>query len=270
MVEPRAGDRLAGASVALTAEVVPAGTAKRAQFQYRPDLAGGPWIDIGGPILSQETLFTTIWDTSGLADLLALDLRILVNGTVSSGDDENTVVVDRTAPTIREDGSMRERTIRPDRTTVSRNGAGVWLIMPYGAVDAPTTLRLEPVAAPLPNGSALTLTPRGEAWRIEGNASFPKGFRLRIPGVGEALEIHHFDAAAGVWHRLFPSRVSHGDGWIEADVNATGIYQIFDLSSREEEGGGSDSCVASLPSVDGRVFPWAVLLAFLFAGRRRR
>ena len=35
------------------------------------------------------------WDLSGLPQLSSFDLRILINGTVSSGDTVNTVVIDR-------------------------------------------------------------------------------------------------------------------------------------------------------------------------------
>jgi PKD repeat protein len=270
LVDPRAGDRLAGTSVTLTAEAVPSGRVKRVVFQYRTSAPPGPWIDVSGPLLSEGTLFSAPWDLSGVPALTSLDLRILIDDAVSSGDTANAVTVDAAAPTVRESGGAREKTAPPGRTTISRNAAGVWVILPAGVTTAATDrrLRLEPAPAPPANGSALGMVPVGGAWRVDVDATFVNAFRVRIPyaGPGEALGIHAFDASAGVWYRHGFSRVSPGDGWVEAPGIAPGVYAVFDASPLGRASAApsdSDRCVASAPAAAG---PAALLGIFLAAG----
>jgi PKD repeat protein len=264
MVDPRGGDRLSGNSVTLTAQAVPGGISKLVQFQAR-DTLGGPWTDIGGPIRSTGTLFSTSWNVGGLADLSTFDLRILIDGTATSGDTANTIVIDSAAPTISESGPIRTKTVRTDRTTLSRNAQGVWAIVPLGATSDALPLRLEPASAPMANGSALSMIPRGSAWRVDFGGTFANAFRLRLPSSGgnaANLEIHHYDAASGFWQRLAFPRVSHEDGWVEADVNATGVYSLF-APANAGGGGGGGFCGAT-----GLEALIVVGLAFLL--RRRR
>jgi len=233
LVDPSPGDRLAGTSVTLTAEVVPYGVSKSVQFQVRDALGGGPWTDLGGPISGTGTIFTTIWNVSGLPALASFNLRVLIDGTVSSGDTTTTLVIDPAAPTISESGSIRTKSVRVDRSTVSRNAAGVWVIVPLGTTADALPLEMEPSGTPMANGSATGLLPVGRAWRLRFAGSFRNTFRLRLPdaGGGADLEIHHYDDASRVWQRLGYPRVSPGDGWVEADVNAEGVYSLFTPSS---------------------------------------
>jgi PKD repeat protein len=265
MVDPRAGDRLAGSSVTLSAQAVPGGVSKLVQFQAR-DALGGPWTNIGPPIRSSGTLFSTTWDVSGLADLASFDLRILMDGVASSGDTANTIVIDSAAPTISESGLVRTKTIRTDRTTNSRNAQGVWAIVPLGAASSALPLGIQPASAPMANGSALTMVPRGSAWRLDFGGTFGNAFQLRLPSSGgdaADFEIHHYDAASGVWQRLAFPRVSHDDGWVEADANAAGIYSLFAPSGTGGGGGGGGGCGAT--GLEAFLIPG---LAFLL--RRRR
>ncbi|MBI3855305.1 MAG: PKD domain-containing protein [Planctomycetes bacterium] len=260
MVDPRAGDRLSRTSITLTAQSVPSGVAKAVQFQYRDALGGGPWNNIGAPITSTGTLFSTAWNVTGLPDLTSFNLRILMDGTVSSGDTANTVMIDSILPTTTESGAIRTTMTRTDRTVVSRNAQGVWAIVPSGSVAAVLPLGLQPAAAPAANGSATGMRARGGAWRLSFPGTFQNSFRLRIPftGDGTNLEIHHHDAASGVWQRLAFARVSHDDRWVEAEVAAEGVYALFE--SRGAGGGGGGRCGAT-----GLEF---LLLALLL--RRRR
>jgi PKD repeat protein len=229
MLDPRQGDRLSGSGITLSAQAVPEDVPKSVQFQRR-NATGGPWLDIGPAILSSGTLFSTRWDPSGLAALSSWNLRILINGTVSSGDTSTTVAIDDIAPTIVESGGSRTKTVRTDRTTVLRNAEGVWVIVPVGSTSDALPLRLEAASTPMANGSALSLIPRGSAWRVDFAGSFSNTFQLRLPISGgdlEDLEIHHFDDVAGVWQRFAFPRVSSVDGWVEADVNAPGVYAVF-------------------------------------------
>ncbi len=241
LVDPRAGDRLAGTALTLTAEAVPANRTKKVRFQYRADSPPGAWIDIGAPRFSEGTLFSAAWDLSGFLPGTRLDLRILIDDLFSSGDDANTVEATAFAPTIREAGAVREKEVSPVRTTVSRNGAGVWAIAPKGSVAAAGTLRIEPASAPLANGSALGLAPAGGGWRV--GAGFANAFKVRLPfaGDGSALEVHAYEEAAGVWYRPFPSRVAHDDGWVEADAGADGIYALFRAAPPGVAGGSECS-----------------------------
>ncbi len=249
LVSPRAGDIVSGNSVTLTAEAIPAGPPKSVQFQYRRDSPPGTWIDIGGPIVSSGTLFSVPWDVSALP-AFAVDLRVLVDGTISSGDDANTVLPSAASPTLSESGG----TLQASGPRVVRNGAGVWAF-------TATPLRIEPAARPLGNGSALGLVTIGDAFRISG------GTRVRLPfaGDGSALHAHAYDEAAGVWIRL-ASRVSHDDGWVEADAIAPAIYALF--AAPVGDGGGGRFCSAQAARNPG---PWIVVLAlgFLACCRRR-
>jgi PKD repeat protein len=229
LIDPIQGDRLAGTSVTLTAEVIPFGVVKSVQFQYRPAPFGGGWINIGPQISGSGTLFSTPWNVSGLTDLSSFNLRVLIDGTISSGDTTATIVVDTTAPTISEIGSTRTKSIRTDQTTVSRNGSGVWALLPVGTTADALPLRMEPSGTPPANGSAASLIPVGQAWKLTFGGTFQNTFRLRLPFSGPRtdFEIHHYDDVAGAWQRLGHSRVGSADGWVEADVNADGVYSLF-------------------------------------------
>jgi len=99
-------------------------------------------FDVGGPIVSTSTLFSTAWDVSALP-AFAVDLRVLVDGSVSSGDDANTVLPSAVSPTLSESGSV----LQAAGPRVVRNGAGVWA---FTAVP----LRIESAARPFGSGSA--------------------------------------------------------------------------------------------------------------------
>jgi PKD repeat protein len=259
MVDPRAGDRLSGTSVTLSAQAVPAGYSKSVQFQARNAVGPGAWIDVGSAIASAGTLFSTTWDVSGLPDLSSFDLRILIDGIGVSGDTANAVVIDSAAPTISENGPSRTKTIRTDRTVTTRNAQGVWAIVPLGSTADALPLGLSTAVAPSANGSALGMLAQGAAWRVTFAGTFSNAYRLRLPfsGDGTNLEIHHFDQPSGQWRRLAFPRVEHDDGWVEAEVNAEGIYSLFGPAP---PGGGG--CGATGMEV-------LLLLAFLAALKRQ-
>jgi hypothetical protein len=115
------------------------------------------------------------------------------------------------------------------------------------------------------NGSALGMLPRGSSWRLDFGGSFGNTFRLRLPfggGNGADLEIHHYDAASGVWQRLAFPRVSHEDGWVEADVNAAGVYSLFAPSGSGGGDGGGGCGATGLEAL--------LVLGLAFLQRRRR
>jgi PKD repeat protein len=261
LVDPQAGDRLGGASVTLTAEASPAGRTKSLRFQYRTDSPAGPWTDIG-EVVTEGAVASVAWNLAGLPAFTPLDLRVLVDGSMSSGDDAVTVVINPFVPTVLEAGGARERLIRLGRTTTAAHPAGVWAFVPCGAMLAPADrmLRIEPVPAPPPNGSALGRRLSGTAWRVSIDAAFDRPFLLRLPGASPDFEVHRFDEASGVWHRLFFPRVGLADGWTEAEAVAPGIYALF-----APAGSGGDSCLASAPVPS----PWFLLLGLLAWPRRR-
>jgi hypothetical protein len=228
MVDPRAGDRLSGNSVTLTAQAVPQGPTKMVQFQVRTSAGPGPWTNVGAPIASTGTLFTTTWDVTGLPNLTSFDVRILINGTASSGDAANTVVIDSGAPTISENGALRAKSVRNDRTTISRAASGVWAIVPLGSTPDPLALTLDPAAAPAANGTAAGKTLHGSGYSVTFAGTITSPWILRLPCSGDStsLEIHHFDTPSGTWHQFAPSRAGD-DGWVETEVNATGVYAVF-------------------------------------------
>jgi len=279
LIDPRAGDRLAGTAVTLTAEAVPSGRMKKVVFQYRPAGPPGPWVDLSGPLFSEGTLFSASWNVTTVPPATALDLRVLIDDTVSSGDTANPVTVDPATPTLLEDGGVREESATPGRTTISRNAAGVWIILSPGATTAAAdrTLRLEPATAPLPNGSALGMIPQGGAWRVGLDAPFVNDFTIRIPctPARDALGVHAYDESAGVWYRKEFSRVSWADGWVETRGVAPGIYAVFDESPVDLAGGSaseSDGCLASsVVATGGSSSFWVMCLAAgAWLWRRRR
>jgi hypothetical protein len=87
--------------------------------------------------------------------------------------------------------------------------------------------------------------PVGGAWTVGFAGSFQAPFRLRLPFVGDGadLEVHRYDAASGVWGRFGFPRVSHDDGWVEADVVAPGLYSLF-RPAAAGSGGGNAVCGA--------------------------
>jgi hypothetical protein len=227
MVDPRAGDRLAG-SVTLTAQAVPRGVSKSVQFQVRESAGPGPWTNVGSAIVSTGTLFSAAWDVTALPNLTSFDVRILIDGAASSGDDADTVVIDSGAPTISESGSLRTKTIRTDRTTLSRTAAGVWAIVPLGSTPDALPLSVEPAVVPAANGSAAGKALHGGGVAVTFAGTFTNTWTLRLPftGVGTSLEIHRFDGPSGTWKQFASSRVGD-DGWVESDVNAAGVYALF-------------------------------------------
>ncbi len=276
IIDPLAGDRVAGSGVTITAEAVPRGRAKRVQFQHRRDSPPGPWLNIGPAVISEGTLFSARWNVAPFERLSRFDLRVLIDDAVSSGDDACTVVVDALAPDIDESGGVRVRRVPPSRTVISRSVGGVWLIVPRGTLAGPSSalFRLEPAAAPPTGGSAADLVLQGSAWRVSVEADFQNTFRLRFPleGNGRASDIHEFDAGAGAWRRLFFSRVSHEDGWVEADVASGGLYAVFGVNSLESGSSSRGTCSASAgagPALPWTAFPALLALGLLACARRR-
>jgi len=270
MVAPRSGDRVSGTSVTLTAEASPKGPPKKVQFQYRPNSPPGAWTDIGGPIVSADTLVATSWDVSTLPPSLPVDLRILVNDSITSGDTADPVTVNVPDPTWSEGGGQLDVMLDPAHARSLRTFPGVWVLAPAGG---PPRVHIAPVAAPPGNGSAIGLNPAGGAWRITGAGSYdrPLGLRLPAPSDDPSLEIHAYDESAGVWYRPGISRVSHDDRWVEADAFGPGIFALFRSTPDGTAGGGSGNggryCAASIgesPDV------WVLVLAVGFLAWRLR
>ncbi len=269
MIAPRGGDALAG-TVTLTAEATPAGRVKKAQFQYRQNSPPGAWIDIGGALLSTDTLFTSTWDVTPLPASSIVDLRVLIDDAISSGDSANTVMTNAAAPTWSESGGTLDAGLDPTRAKTLRNIAGVWVIAPAGG---PASLRISPASRPLGNGSALALAPVGGAWRITAAAPFGLPLRVRLPLAADdpSIEIHAYDEAAGVWYRPGMSRVSHDDGWVEAEAFGPGIFALFGSPPGAVAGGSGSGGRFCSAHAGGNPGPWIVVLALgLVACCRRR
>ena len=103
--------------------------------------------------------------------------------------------------------------------------AGVWAIVPMGSTPDALPFALEPAAVPAANGTAAGKVPVGVGCRVTFAGAFSNTWLLRLPFTGDA-EIHWFDEPSGTWQQFAPSRTSD-DGWIEADVNAAGVYALF-------------------------------------------
>lgn len=263
MVDPRAGDHVSGRAVALTAEAVPAGVLKTVRFQRR-DSPGGAWIDIGPAIVSTGTLFSTSWNTAGIADLSPIDLRILVDGTASSGDAANTVIVDKGSPTVSDDGTTRTRVVQTDRTLHSRHLQGAWVILPMGCTADALPLSLKPDTVMVPAGPRFGSREAKAGWRIGFDGDFVAPFRLRLPYTiadGAALEMQHYDDRTRRWSRLSYPHVSASDRWVEAEAVAPGFYALVGGAPEADSGGGG--CGATgLEAILGIGLAWAL--------RRRR
>ena len=261
--------KIFGSSVTLTAEAVPRETSKKVQFQFRTDNPVGTWIDIGPPIVSTGTLFSVAWNVTGFGPTTVLDLRILIDDSVSSGDDDNTVIVNDPAPGISESGTTKDVLLSDSRSLFTRTGAGTQLHVPYGSGSG--TIRIEPGASPAANGSAVGLSITGQPVKVVFTTlTRPALLRLPIPPCKDPtrISVHRFDESTGTWRREFPSQVLHADGLVEIRILETGIFAMFQPASG---GGGGGGCFGSLAGTAGAL-PWivaalgAAILLFL-AGR---
>lgn len=258
MLEPREGDKVSGTGVTLTAEAVPKGQLKKVQFQYRTNFPVGPWIDIGGPMFSTGTRFSTSWDVSGFSDFSVFDLRILIDDTASSGDPDNTVTVNPFAPDLAESGGVKDRVLRARSTTFARTAGGVEIVVPYGSMTSAgdVTLRIEGASLPIQNGSALGLAPASGGIRLSltsGATAFQNTYLLRFPIPGgvdaSALVVHRYDAQAGVWRRDFATIVRHDEGLVEVRTTELGIFAVYvGESGTDGDDSGSNLCFGTVPS----------------------
>jgi len=171
-------------------------------------------------------------------------------------------------PTVTESGGTLDAVLDPSRSKVLRTAAGVWVIAPAGG---PASVRITPASRPLGNGSALGLSPSGGAWRIAAPAplDLPLRVRLPVPSDDPSLEIHAYDEAAGVWYRPGVSRVSHDDGWVEAEAFGPGIFALFASAPGVAGGSGSGGRFCSAHAA-GNPAPWIVVLALGLVAWRRR
>gem|GEM_PF-5551827 len=268
LVEPRRGERITGTSVSLFAEVVPRGRMKKVQFQFRRDGSSDPWSDIGGAVYSEGTRFSTNWNVSAFTELSAFDLRILIDDSVSSGDDDNQVTISASPFDISESGNGKDRLLSASLTTFLRNSAGVEAVVPYESMTSGTTaiLRLEPGATFPPNGSTLGGTQFGSSFRlsvVSGSATFRNSIIVRLPipsgSASSLFEVHRYDEAAGVWRKDEASDVRASEGLVETRTTGLGVFAIFRVS---DDGGedGSNFCFASATH---RRAPIPVLFGFL-------
>lgn len=262
LVDPRPGDRLDGAAVTLTAEAVPRGLSKAVRFEFRRTAPPGPWTEIA-TLFTTETLASIPWDVR-LLPAVAHELRVEVDGSTSP---PAAIFIDPASPDIVEEGGVRRRLFDPARTALTRNGSGALVEIPAGALASPKILRLESVGAPLPDGSALAMTPRGPAWRLSIDASFTTPFRLRLPfhDRGARLEIHAYDEASRSWRRFGFPDVSHADGWLEAEVDAPGTYGAFESWVGVDSDGGNPRCLAHSGAA---AWPAILLLGMLLCRKR--
>ncbi|MDP6958518.1 MAG: PKD domain-containing protein, partial [Planctomycetota bacterium] len=271
--DSQSGVSITGSSITLTAEAVPRGISKVVQFQYRTDNPPGAWIDIGAPMDSTGTRFSTQWDVSGLNAGIVLDIRLTVNG-VDPLDPTNTnlivhdtITVNHLNPIISESGTTKEIELSGNKSVFTRNAEGVELRIPYGAATG--TLRIEPGESKVQNGSTIGKKQVGSPTQIRfisGSGPFSKPGTLRMPippGSNETkLSIHRYDTQAKVWSRDYPSQIMHADGLVEVRFVDTGIFAVFEETALSGGGGG---CFGAILSAENAGHYLLIILAALIA-----
>lgn len=275
LIKPATGTRLGGNVLSLVAEVLPSGAAKTLQFGVRPD-GGGPGFSNVGPLQSgTATRFGVLWDHSGLADLTVWDTRALINGSISTGDDSNTVPINRGAPDVVEiPGTPFELQARvtPTQRGELISALGVDALLDYATLqsagDVSVTLRAR---GPDPSGGA---APPGayrvsSTYELSAPVDASNGFILRMPftdadGDGRIdgtlvsladLRLYRYDG--GQWLLAGFPRLNFSENVLTVHCPRLGVYAFFAIGARGgkidastgpgDRGGGGGGCGIGVP-----------------------
>lgn len=274
MLEPSMSDVLSGDFTTLRAEVVPAGTSKSVQFQYRVDSPVGSWVNIGSAITSSGTIFTTTWDITAFAPSSVFDLRALVDGATSTGDNACTVTISSVSPNITEytdtDGTtVKEKIMDATRTSELFMGNGAGMVLPLGSSNSTTTItvRARTVGTNThgANGSADGLGSISENHQfsvISGATTFKNDFTLVLPYadnnnnnyvdatnvVATTLQIHWYSTGPARWRRDTLGTVDRAQKRVEvacSHMTEFGAFGSVNLGAAGGGGGGGGRCYLS-------------------------
>lgn len=283
--EPEPTVTVAGSAVTITAIVLPTGVSKKVQFQYKPDSSAGPWIDIGSSVTSTRSTFKASWDTSALVDSSVIDLRALINDSISTGDDASTVQLNFVTPKIRESsGSFNKQ----KKVSVFKNeillSPEVELYTFYDSISASNeaTLKLESfiLSTSTPGSDLVRIGDFTSVTETSGVPSIQKPLTLRMyykddneDGIvdgwnlsNSSLAIYYFDEVASLYKQFFPSIVNTSEKWVQIDIHKFGKYALVGKSlpaevaqvSKDKSGGCFNS--VSFSRLDYSVFVFFLLL----------
>ncbi len=288
IIEPEGAATVSGTAVTLSAVVYPSGLSKKVQFQHKSDSSTGPWTNIGAAITSANSSFKASWDTSTVTNLSVLDLRALIDDTVSTGDDSNTIQINNSSPTIKEtSGSFtKEKTL-----SLLKGGKLITptaeLYVDYKSLSASSDVRLKFASVvinnPPANGTLLIVGDPVEVTSLTSGVTIQNVMKLRIffkddnnDGIvdtwnvtASSLGIYYLDELTGSWKHFFTPTVNTSEKWVEAPIHKFGKYAIYGVAGTpapptptNEKSGGCFN-VTSFARGDYALLILAALLAIL-------
>jgi PKD repeat protein len=307
MVEPQAGNtilgNIGGQYASLVAIVRPYGQSKTVQFQYRTDAPVGAWTDIGSAITSTGTLFTLAWDVTAIV-ASTYDLRVLIGGATSSGDNSCTVTIVGGGQQIAESVNGLSQFVKQEQIDITRE-CNVYLydrtriLVPYGASQAVGVVSIQVtdigINAYAVNGDATGLLSIDENRNFEilaGSTTLSSPVTLYIPYADAnndgyvdgtwipegSLQILWYDDTVppGTWRRESPTFVNAAENWVSVDTAHLSTFGVFGPSSPPSAdgggggGGGGGGCFvgttcAPAPAAAAMSFAGIALAAMLAA-----
>ncbi|MBI3096952.1 MAG: PKD domain-containing protein [Planctomycetes bacterium] len=288
---PSEGQSVSGRQIGLLATVLPSGTSKTVQFQFQVS-GSGTWNNIGASQSGSGTAFTTSWDASSLGGS-TVELRALVNSTLSTGDTSNTVTVlasgtaDVQVTTVSSD-VITEAAVTDTTNVTLVLGDGTRVFVPFGAFAGPVRLSIRqlsnlPAAA---NGvvAALFDARLGHDVTVaSGSGTLQKSVTLTFAytdttpsdglldstGIAESsLVVAWYDTGAAIWRKDRPTDIDTSGNTASLTTPHFTTFAAFGTggSSAGASSGGSsggDLCFAS--GVGSAAPGWKSILALLAA-----
>lgn len=280
LIHPATGTRLSGNTLSLVAEILPSGTTKTVQFGVRPDGGGPGFANVGSAQSGTGTRFGVFWDISGLLDFTVWDTRALIDGAVTTGDDSNTVPVNRGTPDVVEIiGTPYELQTRvtPSQRGEMISALGVDAFFDYAtlqtASDVFVTLRArgsDPSGGATPPGAYLV----SSTYEASAPVNAANGFVLRMPftdadGDGRIdgtlvslCNLRLYQYTGGQWVLAGFPRLNFSENMLTVHCPQLGAYAFFAIGAKGgkidastgsgDRGGGGGGCGIGVPSSPSR------------------
>lgn len=300
---PVAAQTVSGSHIGLLATVLPAGTSKTVQFQYRVS-GGGTWTNIGSSQSGTGTAFTADWNASSLGGSL-IDLRALVNGTISTGDSSNTVSVlasgtaDIQVTTVSSD-VITEAAVTDTTNVTLVLGDGMRIAIPFGTFSAPVRLSIRQLSSlpASPNGVVASLfdarlghditvasgpstLQKAVTLTFAYTDSTPSDGKLDSTGIAESsLVIAWYDTGGATWRKDRPTDVDASGDTASTQTPHFTTFAAFgsggsSAGAASDGSSGGDLCAVSVlaegPGTRGlAILLWVALAGLVVMARRLR
>ena len=251
---PKEGATLWGEKVSLHANTAPGSLTQAVRFEYkRADES--EWTVAGGYLYTPARSFATNWDVTGLSDgsnynlrARALDLNTnevvseVVTVRIDSGGSTNIGAI---VESVVGGMAQKEQTFSKDETTFVGVSDGTEVIVPAGAVDSNTTVRviLTGLNTNAPSGSAAgkAAIDANRHVSLGGDPTLTKPIVITIPyndvdndgivdgtGVPEmTLTAHFYDTVAGLWRRALSTEVHPDENYLKATTYHLTEFGLF-------------------------------------------